>query len=208
MSRNRTRIDRRALLGAGVGAVVGASAAALDRPTSAGAGGAVLLGESNRSNSTTTVLNANGSGALAGVASDAGAGLSGHSTAGIGVRGTTTTGGIAVLGDAPGGTAVSGSSFVGTGVAARSERGYALRTDGQVKHDKVSGRRTIPAGAHSVTFRPKVTVTSTSFALLTPMTNIGNRSLWFSTSVADNTMTIHISATRSVPTKVAWLLLG
>jgi hypothetical protein len=53
-----------------------------------------------------------------------------------------------------------------------------------------------------------INVTSSSFVLLTPKTNIGSRALWFTTDPAGNKFTIHMSSSRSSGTRVAWLLLG
>jgi hypothetical protein len=44
--------------------------------------------------------------------------------------------------------------------------------------------------------------------LLTPMSNIGTRSLWVTIDASANTFQIHITTSRSASTKVGWLLLG
>jgi hypothetical protein len=93
-------------------------------------------------------------------------------------------------------------------VFASSSTGYALRTTGRLKADKVSGVATIVAGSTSKTITPGVNVTSGSFVLLTPKVNLGGRDLWFTTDAANNKFTIRISSKRSSGTKVAWLLLG
>jgi hypothetical protein len=103
---------------------------------------------------------------------------------------------------------VWGFSPGGTGLFGESDAGYALRTSGRLRADKVSGVATIRAGRTSVTVNPGVNVTSGSFVLLTPKANIGSRGLWFTTSASGNTFTIRMSSSRSSATKVAWLLLG
>ena len=86
--------------------------------------------------------------------------------------------------------------------------GQALLTRGRVKHEKVSGVATIAAGSTSVTLSPNVNVTHGSFVLLTPKANIGSRGLWFTTNPSADSITIHLSSSRSSATKIAWLLLG
>ena len=67
---------------------------------------------------------------------------------------------------------------------------------------------TIAVGKKAVTIAPGVNVTTGSFVLLTPMTNLGGRDLWFTRNAADDKFTIRMSSTRGSDTKVAWLLLG
>jgi hypothetical protein len=114
-------------------------------------------------------------------------GVWGHSTAGQGVRGQATS---------------------GVGLFGTASSGFALRANGRIKADKVSGVATIPAGSTGVAISPGVNVTSGSFVLLTPKANIGSRALWFTTNTTNNTITIRMSSSRSSGTKVAWLLLG
>jgi hypothetical protein len=54
---------------------------------------------------------------------------------------------------------------------------------------------------------PGVNVTSSSFVLLTPMSNIGARSLYATIDAANDRITAHLSSTRTAGTKVGWLLL-
>jgi hypothetical protein len=116
-------------------------------------------------------------------------GVFGVSTSGNGVRGESTTGGAVV------------------GVA-NNTAGYAFLGSGRVRFNKVSGLATIAAGATSVTVTPGTDLTSESFVLLTAKTNIGTRSLYFTTDPTNNRFTIRLSASPSVSTVVAWLLLG
>lgn len=106
------------------------------------------------------------------------------------------------------GQGVRGQATGGVGVYATATTGFALRTSGRLKVDKVSGVASIPAGATSVTVSPGVDVTDSSFVLLTPMVNLGGRDLWVSLDPSADTVTIRISTQRGSVTKVAWLLLG
>jgi hypothetical protein len=113
-----------------------------------------------------------------------------------------------VLGESPAGRGVSGSTVSGVAVYGSADTGYAIRSSGRIRFDGVSGLANIAAGSTSVTIIPGVNVTSSSFVLLTPKTNIGDYSLWFTTSPSTNKITIHISHSRSSKTAVAWLLMG
>lgn len=103
---------------------------------------------------------------------------------------------------------VWGRSQSGSGVYGSSPNGYALRGSGRVRFDKVSGVATIPAGSTSKTIALDVNVTSSSFALLTPRSNLGGRDLWYTVNATANSITIRISSARSSNTAVAWLLVG
>ena len=72
----------------------------------------------------------------------------------------------------------------------------------------MSGVATIAAGNVSVAVSPGVNVTASSFVLLTPQANIGSRGLWYTTNPSAETITIHISSSRTSATKIAWLLTG
>jgi hypothetical protein len=113
-----------------------------------------------------------------------------------------------VIGESPAGHGVRGETSSGAAVFGIATTGYALRTSGRLKADKVSGVATIAAGSTSVTLTPGVNVTSSSFVLLTPKANIGSRGLWFTTNPTADSITIHISSSRSWATKIAWLLVG
>jgi hypothetical protein len=85
--------------------------------------------------------------------------------------------------------------------------GTALQAAGRVKFS-TSGVATIAAGDTRVTVTPGVSVTPTSFVLLTPKTNLGGRDLWFTTNATTDRLTIRISSARTATTPVAWLLVG
>jgi hypothetical protein len=137
--------------------------------------------------------------------SENGKGLQGHG----GNTGVYAYGGVVgAYANSPTGTALRSETTSGTAIEAMGGTGIALRTDARVKFDKVSGRATITAGHTTVTVTPGVNVTSSSFVLLTPMSNIGTRGLWVTTDAANDQFKIHISSSRSASTKVGWLLLG
>lgn len=134
----------------------------------------------------------------------------GGNTYGVFGNATGTTGetvGVRGLTGSPAGYGVHGFAGSGTGVKAESNSGTALRVSGRAKFS-TSGVATISAGTTSKTVTPNVNVTSESFVLLTPKTNIGSRALWFTTNPSGDTFKIHMSSTRSSSTRVAWLLLG
>lgn len=127
-------------------------------------------------------------------------GVYGHAVQDSGSRG--------VWGRSNAGQGVRGQATSGAGLFGTATTGYALRTNGRLRADKVSGVTTIPAGSTGVTVSPGVNVTSASFVLLTPKTNIGSRGLWFTTNASADTFRIRISSSRGSATKVAWLLMG
>jgi hypothetical protein len=274
MEGNRTR---RALLGAGLGALVATAANALGRPSTVRAADVVLGSDNTATAKTSITNNANsntvleavssaggGSGtAISGVSTAGGVGVAGSSNS-TGVRGDGSDGGTGVLGTSASGlgaygltsgsgpasaghtygngTAVMGFSTndgnlplptaksktgvyghatvdadsrgvwgrsnAGVGVFGEATTGFALRTDGRIRIDKVSGVATIPAGAKTVTVNPGVTVPTSAFVMLTPMVSIASRALWFTLDTANNRFTIRMNTARSSATKVAWLLIG
>jgi hypothetical protein len=125
--------------------------------------------------------------------SSQGSGVVGQAAALSGV-----TYGVQGQSNSPSGAGVLGINYGG---------GLALRAEGRAKFS-TSALATITAGHASKVITPGVNVTSSSFVLLTPKTNIGSRALWFTTDPAGNKFTIHMSSSRSSGTKVAWLLLG
>jgi hypothetical protein len=127
-------------------------------------------------------------------------GVYGQATQDFGSRG--------VWGRSNAGRGVYGQATTGVGLYGSAGSGYALRTNGRIKMDKVSGVANIPEGANGVTVSPGVNVTASSFVLLTPRSNLGGRDLWFIPNESANTFTIRISSPRSGHTKIAWLLLG
>jgi hypothetical protein len=82
-----------------------------------------------------------------------------------------------------------------------------LTENGRIRIGQVSGVATLPAGSTSRTISPGVDINARTFVLLTPMTNIGSRSLWLTKSATADTFTIRMSPARSTGTKVAWLAL-
>jgi hypothetical protein len=216
---------RRALLGAAVGAVGAAVIGGLAAPQRALAGGndgaPVLVGSQffdvrgltilSNASTNADVFNASTSGSGKGItgSSGSGYGVYGQSTSAIGVFGYSGTA-TAVRGDSPSGVAVWGVTTTGIGLEGTADQpgGQALHTSGRIRADQVSGVATIAAGHTSVTLTPGVDVVGASFVLLTPMTKLSGRDLWFTKSTTANSITIHLSSARPVPTKVAWLLLG
>lgn len=141
--------------------------------------------------------------------SDSGTGVIGRSETWIGVDGIG--GHVGVIGSAGGsatGTGVLGHSAGGVALDGETLTGFALRTNGRLKIEKVSGVAAISAGSTSKTVTPGVDVTAGSFVLLTPKVNLGGRSLWFTNDPTANSFTIKMSSKRSSATRIAWLLLG
>jgi len=111
------------------------------------------------------------------------------SGASIGVKGQSLS---------PGGIGVLGVNQAG---------GFGLRSIGRTKFS-TSGVATITAGSTSKTVIPGVNIVNGTFVLLTAKSNIGTRSLWFTTNPTTNRFAIHMSSAKGSSTKVAWLLLG
>jgi hypothetical protein len=226
--------SRRAILIGALGGLGAVAAHAMGRPQVAEAanGDPILVGQVASGTLTTqlqysssfasglyvTATSASGGYGIAGVTNATGggwAGLRGDANGGgntYGVQGTAagTTGetvGVRGTTVSPTGYGVHGLSGTGTGVFAESNSGTALKVTGRAKFS-TSGVATITAGTTSKKVTPNVNVTSNSFVLLTPKTNIGGRALWFTTDTSGDTFTIHMSSTRSSSTRVAWLLLG
>jgi len=105
---------------------------------------------------------------------------------------------------------VRGESTIGTGVygVATTAKGYALRTSGRVRMDKASGVATITPGHATVSVTPGLDLTTSSFVLLTPKADTGIRRLWYTTNLASNKITIHVSSAVTARLDVGWLLLG
>jgi hypothetical protein len=151
-----------------------------------------------------------GQGATTGLLGFSGSGVTPSAKPKTGVYGQATQdfGSRGVWGRSNAGRGVYGQATNGVGLYGSASNGYALRTNGRVKMDRVSGVASIPAGSTSVTVAPNVNVTTSTFVLLTPKANIGSRGLWFSTNASADSFTIRMSSSRSSNTKVAWLLLG
>lgn len=214
---------RRSLLAAGLAAAAAAAAASVARfsPASAADGDSVAVGSSNTGKQTTS-FTATGSSALAGTSKSA-KGMIGVSTSGQGVHGTSSSSaGVAgvsdtgngvhgqstssrgVFGESTSGTGVQGSGAVG--VKAASTSGYALETtSGRLKLTGVSGLATIPQGQTVLSVTPGVAVGSNTLVLLTPEADIGTKGIWY-TKPGSGGFNIHISESRSNPTKVSYLV--
>jgi hypothetical protein len=137
-----------------------------------------------------------------------GSGVHGHTDSGYGVEGIAASG-YGVSGISASNFGVFGHSDSSVAVYAEAPAGIALQTVGRIKL-ATSGIAIIPAGLSSVTVSPPfgVDVSIDSFVLLTPMANIGTRALWFTKNISLDTITIHLSSSRTSATKVSWLLLG
>lgn len=118
---------------------------------------------------------------------------------GIGVQGTGGLLGIGVNGIAQDGTALMGRSDI--------RSGWALQTVGRVRLSGHSGVALIPAGRTRVTVSPSGDVGPSSTVTVSPMVNLGGRSLWYTKDTKANTLTFHISAARSSTTRLTWLML-
>lgn len=134
-------------------------------------------------------------------------GVMGHSDASNAKAGVYGTGVTGVLGEAEGqdGRGVLGRSQNGRALMGQSSDGYGLHVNGRT-HLSTSGVASMRAGTTSVNVTG-MPVSATSFVLLTPMANLGTRSLWFTLNPASDLFTIRLSSARPAATKVAWLLL-
>lgn len=114
-----------------------------------------------------------------------------------------------VWGKATSGQGVRGDASTGAAMygAASNKAGYAIRGSGRIRFDKVCGVASIPAGSTSVTITPGTDITADSFVLLTPKSNIGTRSLYFTTDATNDRFTIRMSSSRTSATSIGWLLL-
>ena len=212
--------SRRALLAGALGGIGALAASAIGRvsPVQAATGDPVLV-DNAHTGSGITQITTTGITAFKGVSSNADATvIHAHATSADpgtwGILGETESlEGTGVLGTA---NALTGSSWGvygeansagGIGVVAWNNEGIALRAQGRARFS-TSGVATITAGSTLKMIHPGVNILTSSFVLLTPKTNIGSRALWFTTSVLNDTFTIHISSPRSTATKIAWLLLG
>jgi hypothetical protein len=115
-------------------------------------------------------------------------GVMGKSTVGQGVRGEATSG-----------AGLSGSAGM---------YGYALRTTGRLRFDKVSGVATIAAGQTASS--PASTgsdITASSYVLLSPQSDPGTRRFWATLNFTGNSVTIHTNTTSGSSIAIAWLLI-
>lgn len=157
------------------------SAAALGRslPARADDGDNLVLGQGNAADQGTSLTNttANSSHALNAIGSGATGGIGAESSSGI---------------------AVEAYSVTGLGLRVAS---------GRVRLDQASGVATIKAGTSSRTISPGFDINLATFVLLTPMSNLAGRSLWFTKNASTDTIALHMSSARSSTTMVAWLAL-
>jgi hypothetical protein len=203
--------SRRALLAGALGGLGAWAASAVGRagPVRAEGENIVVGGEYVTASSRTFLRNVlNNNRVFEASSEGAGIAVLGSSTGSVGIYGTSdASSGVYGSGNSAGATGVHGFSFSGTALRGTSSTGFALRTSGRLDLG-TSGVATIAAGSTGKTVNPGVNVTSGTFVLLTPRTNIGGRSLWFTTNASANTFRIRMSSARSSNTKVAWLLLG
>ena len=214
---------RRALLGAGLGALATTIWSALGRPGPVRAEGQQVLvgGEytdatsqtliQNQTNAESVIVAQAGPGgtALVGIGSNS-TGVAGSSSSGTGVYANSNQGiGLdAYVSYGP--AAVQATAFDASNVAIKAinpiKSGTAIKTQGLLKFG-TSGIATIAANATSVTVDPGVDVTN-AFVLLTPMAKLGRRSLWFTLDTVNDKFTIHMNPSRTSATKVSWLMLS
>jgi hypothetical protein len=200
---------RRAMLGAGLGALAATVASALARPAAVRAEGETIhVGDKIPTAASATVLknSTTNRDVFRAETTKSGRALAGTSASGIGVAGNSDIG-SGMYGYSDTGYGVLAESALGTAVRAATGNGYALVTSGRLDLS-TSGVATIPAGATSVIVEPGVIVTAGTLVLLTSRVNLKGRDLWFTTDEATDTFTIRMSATRTNITKVSWLLLG
>ena len=182
--------SRRALLASVGAAVAGAAAATLGRALPAAAEGQNVQvgGEYTDATSTTLIENQANDETI--------------------FEARSLGGGTAIVGQSDSGGGISGVSNTGEGVVAWCPQGLALRVQrGRIRVDEVSGVATIPAGSRAATVQLGHDVNDRTFVLLTPMSNIGARSLWFTKNASADRFTIRMSSTRGRSTKVAWLAI-
>jgi len=195
-----TTRSRRALLAGALGGLGAMAATAVGRvsPARAANGDPVLAGTGNTATSPTSITRTTAGDAFQAFSAAASDAVNGYATTGRGVYGQSVSNAGVI------GTSNTGPGLQGYGAAGN---GIALQTFGRLKLS-TSGVATINAGATSKTLTPGVDINPSSFVLLTPKANIGTRALWFTTDGPNERFTIRMSPSRSVPTKVAWLLVG
>jgi hypothetical protein len=147
------------------------------------------------------------------------AGLLGYSTLGAvtlpstkaktGVYGEATQDSASrgVWGKSASGQAVRGEVTSGSALFGQATTGLALEAFGRVQLS-TSGIATITSGTTSKVVTPGVDVSATSIVLLTPGADIGTRRLWYTKDISADTITVHLSSSRTSATKVSWVLLG
>jgi hypothetical protein len=219
------RSRRGVLAAAAVAAAAAAVAASVARinPVLGADGDEAIIGADNSADTVTRFLT-EGAWALSGESVN-GRGLNGQSEAGQGVHGESMLS-AGVAGKSDEGNGVHGTSRLNrgvwgestfgpgvdatgaTGVRTASPEGYALHTvTGRVRFDVISGIAEIPPGEKSLTVPSPVPVSKSTFVLLTPQTNLGGRSFWYTKDTDAQTLTVHITSEREKGTKLAYLIL-
>jgi hypothetical protein len=167
-----------------------------------------ILNETNDADVFAAQTTGNGT-ALIGI-SETSTGIAGTSSYGTGVYAASIAGkGLQV--SSTDNVAIEASSYRGNVIHAVQgpAGGAALWAEGRLVLSQ-AGIAIIPTGQKTWTSVPdnKTFIGTASFVLLTPNADIGTRRLWFTKNLIANTITIHMSATRTKPTKVAWMLLN
>lgn len=132
--------------------------------------------------------------------------VSGWSQDGFGV-GAGTADGIAMFSVADGGIGVlawtSEMSF-----GSISAGGYALASaGGRLRLNDIGGVASIRPGRRSVRVAANVPINADTFVLLSPRSNLGGRSVWYTTEPASGSFTIHLDPSSDRRVDVAWLMV-
>jgi hypothetical protein len=98
------------------------------------------------------------------------------------------------------------AGFEGRGVTILAPQGQALGTTGHVRFHGHNGVGIIPAGRTSVVVRPEYGVNQESWAVVTPMVDIGSRRFWYKKDSKADTLTLYISSPRTTPTRLSWIM--
>ena len=224
--------SRRALLGAGLGAIAAAVTGVVGRSavTEAANGDPMLLGHSMRASLVTQVQTTDVA-AISGV-SHSGPGIYGDSQSDRGVWGRSgtaagvygqsahgpcihgeTTGNFshqpAVLGvSMPAGYGVKGLTETGVGVFAKATAGNALQVDGRAVFSR-SGRATIAAGAVSVSVDVDDGMGASSLVLATIQGDIsGTLVRGVLVDIAQRRFTIYLNKTAPSDLEVGWFIVN
>jgi hypothetical protein len=224
--------SRRAVLAAGAGSVAALAADALlhPGPGRAGTGDPLVLGEDNSSPGFTTltcttpgaqaltVFTSGGGVSVRGEA-ESGTAVFGQAASGVGVwggSGGAGGGAYGVIGGADHGVGVYGSS--GSGVAVQGEcygGGLAIEALGPCRFE-TAYLVTVPAGARSVTFEPRLGPDAFPFpmspatkVLCTPMSDPGPRRVrWVRIDPGGTTFTVFLDAVTPRPITLACFVVG
>ena len=216
--------SRRAMLGAGLGALAATVAGALGRPSRASAdtGGAVILGMPNTADTHTSIANTGGLSGVTLAISHTGAMGESGTQGGIGLHGYVTgTNGVAVRGTTSGhwsqyavkgvadteGIGVHGMSTNGIGVLAEGVGGYGLQVKGRAVFER-SGKVNFAAGQSS----RKVTgygIEPDSLIVATIQGNVaGTYVRGVSLNATENTFTIRLNQAAPAALTVGFLIVN